>query len=175
MYAVIKVGGKQYRVEQGQKLLVDRQPHAAGEAFTPDVLMTGGDEVVTDRDKLQGSVSVQVVEHLRGEKIKVFTFKPKRGFKKTRGHRSELTRISVESIGGSARPKRAPARKPEAEPAEAPAAEAKAPARAPAKPKAAAKPRAAAKPKAAAAEKAEKPAARPRRPRAKKEDTGDGA
>ena len=51
MYAVIKVGGKQYRVEQGQKLLVDRQPHAAGEAFTPDVLMTGGDEVVTDRDE----------------------------------------------------------------------------------------------------------------------------
>jgi large subunit ribosomal protein L21 len=77
---VIKVGGKQYRVEQGQKLLVDRQPHAAGEAFTPDVLMTGGDEVVTDREKLRGSVSVQVVEHLRGEKIKVFTFKPKRGF-----------------------------------------------------------------------------------------------
>ena len=123
MYAVIKVGGKQYRVEQGQKLLVDRQPHAAGEAFTPDVLMTGGDEVVTDREKLQGSVSVQVVEHLRGEKIKVFTFKPKRGFKKTRGHRSELTRISVEAIGASARPKRAPARKAEAEPA----AEAKAP------------------------------------------------
>ncbi len=118
MYAVIKIGGKQYRVEQGQKLLVDRQPHAAGEAFTPDVLMTGGDEVVTDREKLQGAVSVQVVEHLRGEKIKVFTFKPKRGFKKTRGHRSELTRISVESIGGAARPKRAPARKAEAEPAE---------------------------------------------------------
>ncbi|HEY3765481.1 MAG TPA: 50S ribosomal protein L21 [Gaiellales bacterium] len=165
MYAVIKIGGKQYRVEQGQKLLVDRQPHAAGDAFSPDVLMTGGDEVVTDRDKLQGAVSVQVVEHLRGEKIKVFTFKPKRGFKKTRGHRSELTRISVESIGGAAKPKRAPARKAEAEPAEAPAAEAKAPARTP-------KPRAAAKPKAAAAD---APAATPRRTRAKKEETGDGA
>jgi large subunit ribosomal protein L21 len=168
MYAVIKIGGKQYRVEQGQKLLVDRQPHAAGEAFTPDVLMTGGDEVVTDRAKLEGSVSVQVVEHLRGEKIKVFTFKPKRGFKKTRGHRSELTRISVETIGAT-RPKRAPASKAEAEPAaaaQAPEAEAKAPARAPAKPRAAAKPK---------AEKADAPATRPRRTRAKKEDTGDGA
>ncbi|HXD70175.1 MAG TPA: 50S ribosomal protein L21, partial [Gaiellales bacterium] len=72
MYAVIKIGGKQYRVEEGQKLLVDRQSHAAGEAFTPDVLMTGGDDVVTDRSKLEGAVSVQVVEHLRGEKIKVF-------------------------------------------------------------------------------------------------------
>ena len=94
MYAVIKVGGKQYRVEQGQKLLVDRQPHAAGESFTPEVLMTGGDDIVTDRAKLDGTVSATVVEHLRGEKIKVFTFKPKRGFKKTRGHRSELSRIT---------------------------------------------------------------------------------
>ena len=166
MYAVIKIGGKQYRVEEGQKLLVDRQPHAAGEAFTPDVLMTGGDDVVTDRSKLEGAVSVQVVEHLRGEKIKVFKFKPKRGYKRTRGHRSELTRISVESIGGSSRPKRAPARKAEPEKADAkPAAEKP-------KPKAAAKPRAAAKPKADAAE---KPAPKPRRTRAKKEDTGDGA
>ncbi len=165
MYAVIKIGGKQYRVEQGQKLLVDRQPHAAGDAFSPDVLMTGGDEVVTDREKLHGAVSVQVVEHLRGEKIKVFTFKPKRGFKKTRGHRSELTRISVESIGGAAKPKRAPARKAEAEPAETPAADEKAPARTP-------KPRAAAKPKAPAADAT---AAKPRRTRAKKEETGDGA
>jgi len=166
MYAVIKIGGKQYRVEEGQKLLVDRQPHAAGEAFTPDVLMTGGDDVVTDRSKLEGAVSVQVVEHLRGEKIKVFKFKPKRGYKRTRGHRSELTRISVESIGGSSKPKRAPARKAEPEKAEAkPAAEKP-------KPKAAAKPRAAAKPKADAAE---KPAPKPRRTRAKKEDTSDGA
>jgi large subunit ribosomal protein L21 len=168
MYAVIKIGGKQYRVEEGQKLLVDRQPHDAGDAFTPDVLMTGGDEVVTDRSKLEGAVSVQVVEHLRGEKIRVFKFKPKRGYRKTRGHRSELTRISVESIGGSSRPKRAPARKAEPEKAEAKPADEKPKA----KPKAAAKPRAAAKPKAAAAE---KPAATPRRTRAKKEDGADGA
>ena len=92
MYAVIKVGGKQYRVEQGQKLLVDRQPLDAGKTFTPEVLMTGGDAVVTDRAKLTGTVTAEVVEHLRGEKLKVFTFKPKRGFKKTRGHRSELSR-----------------------------------------------------------------------------------
>ena len=53
--------------------------------------MTGGDDIVTDRAKLDGTVPATVVEHLRGEKLKVFTFKPKRGFKKTRGHRSELT------------------------------------------------------------------------------------
>ena len=109
MYAVIKVGGKQYRVEQGQWLVVDRQPHAPGESFTPEVLMTGGDDVVTDRGKLDGAVQATVVEHLRGEKLKVFTFKPKRGFKKTRGHRSELSKITIERIGaGAEKSKRAP-------------------------------------------------------------------
>ena len=105
MYAVIKVGGKQYRVEQGQKLLVDRQPLDAGAMFTPDVLMTGGDAVVTDRSKLAGTVTAEVVEHLRGEKLKVFTFKPKRGFKKTRGHRSELSRIQISAIGAAKKPR----------------------------------------------------------------------
>ena len=107
MYAVIKVGGKQYRVEQGQKLLVDRQALDAGKTFTPEVLMTGGDAVVTDRAKLKGTVTAEVVEHLRGEKLKVFTFKPKRGFKKTRGHRSELSRIQIQKIGAAARKPRA--------------------------------------------------------------------
>jgi large subunit ribosomal protein L21 len=116
MYAVIKVGGKQYRVEQGQKLLVDRQALDTGKTFTPEVLMTGGDAVVTDPAKLKGTVTAEVVEHLRGEKLKVFTFKPKRGFKKTRGHRSELSRITIASIGEAKKP-RAPRKK--AEPAAA--------------------------------------------------------
>src|SRR5690349_1549021 len=116
MYAVIKVGGKQYKVEQGQTLLVDRQAVEPGKSFTPAVLMTGGDEVVTDGKKLEGSVTAEVVEHLRGEKLKVFTFKPKRGFKKTRGHRSELSRITIASIGAAKKP-RAPRKK--AEPAAA--------------------------------------------------------
>jgi large subunit ribosomal protein L21 len=107
MYAVIKVGGKQYRVEQGQKLLVDRQPVEPGKSFTPEVLMTGGDNVVTDRAALEGAVTVELVEHLRGEKLKIFTFKPKRGFKKTRGHRSELSRIQIQSIGAAAKKPRA--------------------------------------------------------------------
>jgi large subunit ribosomal protein L21 len=100
MYAVIKVGGKQYRVEQGQRLLVDRQPLDEGAMFAPQVLMTGGDDVVTDPGKLEGAVSAQVVRHLRGEKLRVFTYKPKRGFKKMKGHRSELSQISIERVGG---------------------------------------------------------------------------
>jgi large subunit ribosomal protein L21 len=182
MYAVIKVGGKQYKVEQGQTLLVDRQPHEPGKSFSPAVLMTGGDEVVTDGKKLDGAVTAQVVEHLRGEKIKVFTFKPKRGFKKTRGHRSELSRIQIDSIGPSA-PRRAPAKKAADEkPAEKAAA---APAKKPAAKKPAAKKPAAKKPAArkpattrkapaAAATDKPKPARKPRAAKPK-EDTGDGA
>jgi large subunit ribosomal protein L21 len=100
-YAVIKIGGKQYRVEQGQKLLVDRQAVEPGKTFTPEVLMTGGDSVSTDTKAIAGSVTVGVVEHLRGPKIKVFKFKPKRGYKKTRGHRSELSRIEIQAIGAA--------------------------------------------------------------------------
>ena len=105
MYAVIKVGGKQYKVEQGQTLLVDRQHVEAGETFQPEVLMTGGDAVVTDAAALTGAVTVQVVEHLRGKKIKVFKFKPKTTYKRTSGHRSELSRIEVQSIGEAKKPK----------------------------------------------------------------------
>jgi large subunit ribosomal protein L21 len=183
MYAVIKVGGKQYKVEQGQTLLVDRQPVEPGASFAPSVLMTGGDEVVTDGKKLEGAVTAQVVEHLRGEKLKVFTFKPKRGFKKTRGHRSELSRIQIDSIGPS-KPRRAPAKKAADEkPAEKAAA---APAKKPAakkpaarKPAAAKKPAAPKKPAtrrtaAAGADDTPKPARRTRAPKPK-EDTGDGA
>jgi len=156
MYAVIKVGGKQYKVEQGQTLLVDRQPHEPGKSFTPPVLMTGGDDVVTDGKKLDGAVTAQVVEHLRGEKIKVFTFKPKRGFKKTRGHRSELSRIQIDAIGPS-KPKRAPAKKAADE-----------------KPAAAKKPATKKAPAASAAADKPKPARKPRATKPK-EDTGDGA
>ncbi|HEY7259104.1 MAG TPA: 50S ribosomal protein L21 [Gaiellales bacterium] len=176
MYAVIKVGGKQYKVEQGQTLLVDRQAVDPGKSFTPSVLMTGGDEVVTDGKKLDGAVTAQVVEHLRGEKLKVFTFKPKRGFKKTRGHRSELSRIQIESIGG-AKPRRAPAKKAADEkPAEkAAAAPAKKPAaKKPAAKKPPAKKPAATKTPAASAEDKPKPARRTRAAKPK-EDTGDGA
>ena len=182
MYAVIKVGGKQYKVEQGQTLLVDRQPVEPGKSFTPPVLMTGGDEVVTDGQKLDGAVSAQVVEHLRGEKLKVFTFKPKRGFKKTRGHRSELSRIQIESIGSS-KPKRAPAKKAADEkpagkaaaaPAKKPAAKKPAAKKPAAKNPAAAKKPAAGKTPAASADDKPKPARRTRAAKPK-EDTGDGA
>ena len=79
------------------------EPSGCQEVLTAveGVLMTGGGDVVVDRDRLDGVVTAQVVRHLRGEKLRVFTYKPKRGYKKMKGHRSELSQISIERVGGS--------------------------------------------------------------------------
>lgn len=134
MYAIVKTGGKQYRVEEGQSLLVERLPDDEGATVALEPVMYRSDDVVVDPAGL-GKVKVQakVLEHVRGEKIRVFKFKPKRGYKRTQGHRQELTRIEVTgiSMGGSA--SKAPAAKKE------PAAKAKPAAKKPAAKKPAAK------------------------------------
>ena len=105
MYAIVKTGGKQYRVEEGQSLLVERLPDDEGATVALEPVMYRSDDVVIDPAGL-GKVKVQakVLEHVRGEKIRVFKFKPKRGYKRTQGHRQELTRIEVTgiSMGGAA-------------------------------------------------------------------------
>ncbi len=116
MYAIVKTGGKQYRVEEGQSLLVERLPEDEGATVTLEPVMYRSDEVVFDPAAL-GKVKVQakVLEHLRGEKIRVFKFKPKRGYKRTQGHRQELTRIEVTGISMGAAARKAPASKAAAE------------------------------------------------------------
>ncbi len=96
-YAVIAVGGKQYRVREGERLLVDRLKVEPGETFNPNVLAVGGDKVISDG----GSVTARVEEHLLGKKIVVFTYRAKKDSKKKRGHRSRLSRIQIESIAGA--------------------------------------------------------------------------
>jgi large subunit ribosomal protein L21 len=100
MFAVIKVGGKQYRVHKGEYLTVDRLAEAEGSTFTPTVLFAAdGDDAILDRDKLANvTVTAHVDEHLLGPKIRVFTYKPKVGTKKMRGHRSRLTKITISDI-----------------------------------------------------------------------------
>ena len=98
-YAVVRTGGKQYRVHEGTTFLVERL--TAEEGATVDLeplLYASGDESLFG-DKL-GKVSVQatVVAHERGPKIRIFKFKPKRGYKRTAGHRQELTRLQVTGI-----------------------------------------------------------------------------
>jgi large subunit ribosomal protein L21 len=103
MYAIVKTGGKQYRVSEGQTLLVERLPAADGEMveLQPLLLVDGGD--VVDGDELSKvTVSARIVAHERGPKLRIVKFKPKRGYKRRNGHRQELTRIEVTSLGRKA-------------------------------------------------------------------------
>lgn len=94
-YAVIALGGKQYRVREGEHLLVDRIDQEEGATISPQVLATGtaGGALATG-----GTVTAKVEEHVLGKKILVFTYKPKRNSRKRRGHRSRLSRVRIESI-----------------------------------------------------------------------------
>jgi large subunit ribosomal protein L21 len=99
-YAIVKTGGKQYRVEQGQSLLVERLPVGDGETVTlQPLLYVNGSDVVDGEDLARVSVEARVVAHERGPKLRVVKFKPKRGYKRRNGHRQELTRIEVVSLG----------------------------------------------------------------------------
>ena len=158
MFAVISLGGKQYRVRKGEYLTVDRLAHDAGSTFSPAVLLaTSGDDVVIDAaDLAKVTVTARVDEHLLGPKIRVFQYKPKKSTKKARGHRSRLSRITIEEIALTTTTRKAaakPAEKAETAAAAKPAAEAKPAA---AKKPAAKKPAAPKKPAAA-----KKPAAEP--------------
>ena len=99
-YAVIKTGGKQYRVEEGQTLLVERLPDEPGATIdlTPLLLAGDGDPVLDAAKLAKSPVKAEIVGHERGKKLRVFKFKPKRGYKKRTGHRQELTRIQVTKI-----------------------------------------------------------------------------
>ena len=198
MYAIVRTGGKQYRVERGQRLLIERLAANAGAEVSLETLLYRSDEAVLDKAGLQQvKVTAKVIEHVRGEKLRVFKFKPKRGYKRRTGHRQELTRIEVTEIAAQ---KRKPTRAREdaaatgaAEAGAAPAkdAVAKATARAPARAGTKAKQRQAGKPAAKparaakGAERRGKPAAKPARaakgdagagkPAAKRAGTGKGA
>ena len=99
-YAIVKTGGKQYRVQQGQTLLVERLPVADGETVSLETLLyVDGSSVVDGQDLSGVSVEARVVAHERGPKLRVVKFKPKRGYKRRTGHRQNLTRIEVVSLG----------------------------------------------------------------------------
>jgi large subunit ribosomal protein L21 len=132
-YAIISVGGKQHRVREGEKLLVERLGVAEGKTFEPRVLMLGGDGD-PDLSPKEGAVTVRVVGHVLGEKIIVGKYRRRTGYRRHNGHRSKLTQIQVESIGAKKRAapkkgaadaedkpkaaaKKTPAAKPKAKPA----------------------------------------------------------
>src|SRR3954464_9980387 len=102
-YAVIKTGGKQYRVEEGTTLLVERLTDDEGAEIRLQPLLYAGDQTLFGADDLaKVKVEAKVIGHERGPKLRIFKFKPKRGYKRTTGHRQELTRIEVTGIKVSA-------------------------------------------------------------------------
>jgi len=117
-YAIITVGGKQYRVREGERLLVDRLAEGEGKTFSPRVLLVGGDGG-TDLAPTT-TVTARVVGHVLGEKVRIGKYKKRTGYRRHNGYRSRLTQIEIEAIGAGGR--KAAAKKeapvaPKAEPA----------------------------------------------------------
>jgi large subunit ribosomal protein L21 len=101
-YAVISIGNKQYRVREGQRLLVDRVPHDEGKTFHPDLVMVGGDGDLKLGSDLKGQqVTAKVAEHVLGKKVVIGKHRRRTGYKRRNGFRAHLTRIEVQSIGAS--------------------------------------------------------------------------
>jgi large subunit ribosomal protein L21 len=142
-YAIISLGGKQYRVREGDRLLVDRLPTDEGKTFHPDVLFTGGNGKPNLSPRVQ--VTAKVVGSPLGKKIRIGKYKPKKGYRRHTGFRAKLSEIEIQSIGSrsssaaskkeepkaEAKPQAKAAPKPRAAAAKKPAAR-KAPARKPA-------------------------------------------
>jgi large subunit ribosomal protein L21 len=98
-YAVIESGGKQYRVEKGTSVLVDRLSAKEGDKVALRAVLFRDKEVIAEPKELEKvKVEATVAEHLRGPKVKVFKYKPKKGYRRRAGHRSELTRLEVTEL-----------------------------------------------------------------------------
>ena len=100
-YAIISLGGKQYRVREGERLLVDRLKTDEGKTFNPVVLFLGGDGDGTLSPRTQ--VTAKVVGHVLGDKIRIGKRRPKSGYRKQTGFRAHLSQIEIQSIGGTSK------------------------------------------------------------------------
>ena len=126
MFAVVRTGGKQYRVAPGDKIVVEKLDGNAGDSITlSDVLVAGEGSDLKGTDGL--TVAAEIVAQAKGEKVTVFKKRRRHNYRRKKGHRQQHTILKIVSIGGQKAEKKAPAKKAD----EAPAAEAKA-----AKPKA---------------------------------------
>src|SRR5438874_985940 len=115
-YAIISLGGKQYRVQEGERLLVDRLREDEGATVEPRVLLVGGNGAPDLAPST--TVTARVVGHELGKKIRIGKYRRRTGYKKHTGHRSRLTRIEIESIGVAKRAAAKSAAKPKAGQAE---------------------------------------------------------
>jgi large subunit ribosomal protein L21 len=106
------MGGKQYRVQKGDSVLVDRVKEDEGAKVSPRALLYSGDgkdqAVIEGADLDKVKVEAVVAEHLKGEKIRVFKYRPKKRYRKTQGHRSLLSRLEIREVKGPAARKASP-------------------------------------------------------------------
>jgi large subunit ribosomal protein L21 len=98
VYAIISIGGSQYRVSEGQRLLVDRVDRDVKKTFHPPILFVGGDGAAELAPK-NTQVTARVVEHVLGPKVRIGKYRRRTGYRRHAGHRSQLTEIEIESIG----------------------------------------------------------------------------
>jgi large subunit ribosomal protein L21 len=96
-YAIISVGGKQYRVHEGEKLLVDRVKTDEGKTFHPELLFVGGDGKADFKPRIQ--VTAKVLGHVKGEKIRIGKYRRRTGYRRHTGYRSSLSQIEITAIG----------------------------------------------------------------------------
>lgn len=123
MYAIVKTGGKQYKVAPGDKIRIEKMDAEPGATVElPAICVVDGDKVEADPAKAAATkVVATVLEHYKGKKQLVFKFKKRKNYKKLRGHRQQLMRVRIDAVGSekAAAPKKAAAKK--AAPAEKPA------------------------------------------------------
>jgi len=100
MYAVIKTGGKQYKVEEGDRIQVEKLNAAKGEEVAfGDVLFIGGEQCILGKPTVDGaSVKAQVVRQMRAPKVIIFKMKRRKGYHKKQGHRQDLTEVRITAI-----------------------------------------------------------------------------
>ena len=101
MYAIIATGGKQYRVSEGDVIFVEKLDVAAGESVKFDKVLSvvDGDVVKFGTPNVEGAtVSANVVKNGKSPKIRVYKMKPKKGYRRTQGHRQPYTKVQIESI-----------------------------------------------------------------------------
>lgn len=106
MYAIVATGGKQLKVAAGDIVAVEKLPAAVGESVSFDVVfLADGEDIVVDAKQLaEARVTGEVVEHFKGEKAVVFKFKKRKGYKRLKGHRQELTRVKITDIASTEAP-----------------------------------------------------------------------
>lgn len=101
MYALVEILGKQYKAEEGAVLLVDRLPLEAGASYEIDKVLAvvDGDDAKFGTPYVAGAkITATVVEEVKGDKVKVFKFHRRKGYRRTQGHREKYTKITINTI-----------------------------------------------------------------------------